>query len=129
VRLDSDLQQRILQLRHKVDAFVLQLEETVRPRIVPNTEAFAFFRRLLNYDCEKADAIHLRQDTFLDYDLSDSSLECHHTHLRLDDTFVRVITLKEPPAHTFPHLFQALYEIPSNLILVNEWQRESQGAI
>ncbi len=39
------------------------------------------------------------------------------THLRLDDDYVRVLTLKEPPAQTFPHLFQALYEIPSNLIL------------
>ncbi len=39
------------------------------------------------------------------------------------------MTLKEPPTQTFPHLFQALYEIPSNLILMNDWQRESQAAV
>ena len=85
--------------------------------------------RLLNYDLHKAHAIRCHHDTFLDFDLCDSALECHRTHLRLDDYHVRVLTLKEPPAHTFAHLFQALYEIPSNLILVNEWQREGQGAV
>src|SRR6202040_1278326 len=66
---------------------------------------------------------------FLDYDTGDSALECHRTHLRLDDHYVRVLTLKEPPAQTFPLLFQALYDIPSNLLLVSEWQREGQGAV
>ena len=129
VRLHGDLRQRCRQLRHKVDAFVLQLEDTIHPRVLSNAEAFAFFRRLLNYTPGKADAVRLREDTFLDYDLSDSALECHRTHLRLDDTYVRVITLKEPPTQTFPHLFQALYEIPSNLMLMNHWQRESQAAV
>ena len=68
-------------------------------------------------------------DAFLDYDSCDSALECHRTHLRLDDHYVRVLTLKEPPAHTFPLLFQALYEIPSNLVLASDWQREGQGAV
>ena len=129
VRLDGDLRQRCRQLRHKVDAFVLQLEDTIHPQVLSNAEAFAFLRRLLNYTPGKADAVRLREDTFLDYDLCDSALECHRTHLRLDDTYVRVITLKEPPTQTFPHLFQALYEIPSNLMLMNDWQRESQAAV
>ena len=87
------------------------------------------FRRLLNYAPAKADGLRLREDAFLDYHVGDSALECHRTHLRLDDAYVRVVTLKEPPAQTFPHLFQALYEIPSNLILVNEWQRAGQGKV
>ena len=108
---------------------MLQLADTIRPQVLSNAEAFAFFRRLLNYTPGKAEAVRLRADTFLDYDLCDSALECHRTHLRLDDTYVRVMTLKEPPAQTFPHLFQALYEIPSNLILMNDWQREGQAAV
>jgi type IV secretion system protein VirB4 len=95
--------------------------------VLPKAEAFTFFRQLLNYDPSKADAIRLTRDTFVDYDAGDSALECHRTHLRLDDYYVRVLTLKEPPAQTFPHLFQAVYEIPSNLILMNHWQREGQG--
>jgi type IV secretion system protein VirB4 len=129
LRMDAGLQRRCAQLRHKVAAFVLQLEEAVRPRVLSNAEAFTFFRRLLNYAPGKAEAVRLREDTFLDFDLCDSALECHRTHLRLDDTFVRVITLKEPPAQTFPHLFQALYEIPSNLILMADWQRENQAIV
>ena len=129
VRLDDAIERRRVQLRHQVDAFVLQLEDTVRPRVLPKGEAFTFFRRLLNYAPAKADGLRLREDTFLDYHVCDSALECHRTHLRLDDAYVRVVTLKEPPAQTFPHLFQALYEIPSNLILVNEWQRAGQGRV
>ncbi len=129
VRLDDDLDRQRVQLRHKVDAFMQQLEDAVGPRLLSKDEAFTFFRRLVNYTPEKADGIRLRQDAFLDYDTGDSALECHRTHLRLDDHYVRVLTLKEPPAHTFPLLFQALYEIPSNLVLVSEWQREAQGAV
>ena len=129
VRLDADLERRRLQLRHKVDAFILQLSDAVGPRLLPKAEAFTFFRRLVNYTPSKADDARLRSDTFLDYDVCDSTLECHRAHLRLDDDYVRVLTLKEPPAHTLPLLFQALYEIPSNLILANEWQREHQGAV
>lgn len=129
LRLDAGLRQRCQQLREKVDAFVLQLEDELHPRVLSSADAFAFFRRLLNYAPGKAEAVRVRHDTFLDYDLCDSALECHRTHLRLDDTYVRVITLKEPPSHTFPHVLQALYEIPSNFILMNEWQRESQAAV
>ena len=41
------LRQRLL---HKVEAFVAQLHDTVRPRVVSKGETFAFFRQLLNYE-------------------------------------------------------------------------------
>jgi type IV secretion system protein TrbE len=129
LRLDRDLERRSLELRHKVDAFVLQLEDTLHPRVLSKTDAFRFFRQLLNYAPAKSEAVRYREDAFLDFDLCDSVLECHRTFLRVDDTYVRVLTLKEPPAQTFPHLFQALYDIPSNLLLVNEWQREGHAAV
>jgi type IV secretion system protein VirB4 len=127
--LDEDLERLRQRLLHKVDAWTKQLHDTVRPRILPKHEAFQFLRRLLNYDPDKANAVGLREDSFVDYHVADSALECHRGHLRLDDYYVRVLTLKEPPAQTFPHIFQALYEIPSNLILMNDWQREGEGAI
>jgi type IV secretion/conjugal transfer VirB4 family ATPase len=129
VRLDDEIERLRRRLLHKVDAFVAQLQDTVRPRVLPKEDAFQFFRQLLNYDPAKAGAVRLREDTFLDYHAGDATLECHRSHLRLDDHHVRVLTLKEPPAQTFPHLFQALYEIPSNLILMNDWRREGQAAI
>jgi type IV secretion system protein VirB4 len=127
--IDAHLAHRYDQLRRKVDAFCLQLEDSTRPTVCSNPEAFTFFRRLLNYDAAKAEAVALAHEDFLDYHLGDSALECHRTHLRLDDDYVRVLTLKEPPALTFPHVFQALADIPANVIAVSEWQRENPAAI
>ena len=127
--LDAELHQLRQRLLQKVEAFTAQLQDTLGPRVLPKAEAFAFFRHLLNYDPVKAEAIRLARDTFLDYDAGDSALECHRGYLRLDDFYVRVLTLKEPPAQTFPHLFQALYDVPSTAILMNHWQREVHGTI
>ncbi|HEX7138397.1 MAG TPA: hypothetical protein VF219_11140, partial [Vicinamibacterales bacterium] len=129
VRLDGDIDRGRLRLRQKASAFCEQLQDSVRPRLLSQAEAFSFFRCLLNYDTRKARATRCHHDTFLDFDLCDSALECHRSHLRLDDYHVRVLTLKEPPSFTFAHQLQALYETASNLILVNEWQREGQGAV
>jgi type IV secretion system protein VirB4 len=105
----AHLRQRLL---HKVDTFVAQLQDTIRPRVVSKGEAFGFFRQLLNYDPAKADAVRLSRNTFLDYDAGDSALECHRGYLRLDEHYVRVLTLKEPPAQTFPHLFRPSWRFP-----------------
>jgi type IV secretion/conjugal transfer VirB4 family ATPase len=126
---DEEIERLRQHLALKVEAFVAQLEDTVRPRVLSKAEAFAFFRQLLNYDQDRSSSIRLARDTFVDYDAADSALECHRSHLRLDDYYVRVLTLKEPPTQTFPHILRALHDIPSSLILMNDWQREGQGAI
>ena len=53
----------------------------------------------------------------------------YRDHLALDDYYVRVLTLKEPPAQTFPNLLAALQELPSNFIAVTEWSREDNFAM
>jgi type IV secretion/conjugal transfer VirB4 family ATPase len=127
--VDHTLERRRRRLWRTVDAFTAQLHDVLQPRVVEKWEAFSFVRQLLNYDRDKATAVHLSRDTFVDYDVADSMLECHRTHLRLDDYYVRVLTLKEPPRQTCPHLWQSLYDIPSELILMNDWQREADGPI
>jgi type IV secretion system protein VirB4 len=127
--LDGELQRRATELRHKADACVLQLADTVHPRLLTREDAFTFFRRLANYDPPKADAVRWRPDAIVDVDMCDSALECHRTHLRLDEAYVRVLTLKAPPGQTVPLLFQALYELPSNLLLVSAWQRRDMDAM
>jgi type IV secretion system protein VirB4 len=131
--IDEDLERRRIELRQRVDGLVLQLADTVGPRVLTTHEAYRFLRRLLNYAPAKAEADlaggGVRRSRFLDYDVCDSQLECHRSHLRLDDDLVRVLTLKEPPARTFPHMLQRLYEVPSNLIIVTEWQRERAGRV
>ena len=54
VLVDDDLERARQQLLTKVEAFVVQLEDTVAPRVLGKAEAFGFFRRLLNYRPDKA---------------------------------------------------------------------------
>ena len=127
--LDADLADAQRQLLAKIDSLVLLLEDTVHPTVLPAPEAFRFFRRLLNYDPTKADAIPLAEATFLDYAVADSALECHRGHLRLDDYYVKVLTLKHPPSRTFANLLDGLLDLPSNLIVTLEWRREGHARI
>lgn len=127
--LDEAIAERRRQLAHKAEAFSAQLADPLHPRVLRKDQAFQFFRRLLNYDPMKADAVRLQRDTWLDYAAGDSVLECHRGHLRLDDAYVRVLTLKEFPAQTFPQMFRAVAAIPSNLILMSDWHREPQDRI
>src|SRR5260370_33069 len=69
--------------------------------------------------------MRLTHGYFVDFQACDSSLECHRDHLRLDDYFVQVLTLKEPPACTFAHLLNGLADIPSSCVIASEWKRES----
>jgi len=53
--------------------------------------------RTLNFSPVKVGLARLRYNTFLDTQLCDSFLECHRGHLRLDDYYVKVLTLRNPP--------------------------------
>jgi len=48
----------------------------------------------VNYTPHKADGVALKYDTHLDFYLSDSALECHRDHLRVDHFDVKVLTMK-----------------------------------
>src|SRR2546428_8604799 len=52
---------------------------------------------------------------------------CHRGHLRLDDYYVKVLTLKEPSAQTFPLIFKRLLEVQANYYIVTEWRKEDSG--
>ncbi|MGH9162291.1 MAG: VirB4 family type IV secretion system protein, partial [Vicinamibacteraceae bacterium] len=131
--LASALTQAEVTLRRKLDTWQAQLADTVAPRLLGQDESFALFRTLLNYNPSKH---HTRchYPVHLDYFLADSTLECHRDHLRLDDAYVRVLVLKDPPPRTCAHLLQPVYEIGavqedagedvSDLILCSEWRPE-----
>ena len=122
--VEDDLARACELLNNKADSFVIQLEGALGIERLDKSAAFAFFRRLLNFEPYK---LHtgLRYDRHLDYFACDSMLECYRDHLRIDGYFVQVLTLKEPPAQTFAHVLRALEEIPSNYTIANEWKRES----
>lgn len=121
--LEAELDRARNVLANKVMSFVVQLPEPIRADVLDKEQAFHFLRRLVNYAPYKAD-VRLKYDSYVDFQACDSSLECHRDHLRLDDHFVEVLTLKEPPAQTFAHLLRGLQEIACNCIIASEWKRE-----
>jgi hypothetical protein len=114
-------------LTGKVEALVVQLRDSLAVEPLAKEQAFQFLHRLVNYTPHKA-AAKLHGDALVDFQLCDSQLECHRDHLRLDDQYVQVVGLKEPPAHTFAHMLRDLHELPANFVLVSEWKREDSAA-
>jgi type IV secretion system protein TrbE len=68
-----------------------------------------------------------KHDTFLDFYLAEFHLEGHRTHLSVDDFYVKVLTLKEPSAHTFSLLLKGLLDVRANYHVVTEWKKEEPG--
>jgi type IV secretion system protein VirB4 len=114
-------------LLRKVESFILQVSDFLPVRLLDKQEAFRILKKTLNFAAEKIESARLKHDTFLDYYLCESHLECHRGHLRLDDYYVRVLTLKEPSAQSFPLILKRLLEVEANYHVVTEWKKEDSG--
>ncbi len=121
--LDTELSKALATLNQKVKGFILQVSDFVRVDLLPKQEAFRVLKRTLNFAPLKLEFARLNHDTFLDYYLCESHLECHRRHLRLDDYYLRVLTLKEPSAQSFPLIFKSLLEVQANFHIVTEWKK------
>jgi type IV secretory pathway VirB4 component len=84
-------------------------------------------KQTLNFDPEKLGPAELKHDTFLDYYLPESHIECHRRHLLIDQDYVKVLTLKEPSAESFPLIFKRLLEVGANFHIVTEWKKQDSG--
>jgi type IV secretion system protein VirB4 len=115
--------------RNKVTQWVHQCRDVIDLRVMNVGEAFTLLRRFLNYAPEKAEPIQLKSPHFLDVQAVSSELECHRDYLRLDDLFIQVLSLKEPPTQTFAGMFAGLVALRSSFILASEWRREDTGMI
>ena len=111
----------------KARSFLLQVSDFLTVRILDKHEAFCVLKRTLNFHPDKLALAKLTHDTFLDYYLPESHLECHRRHLRVDDYYVKVLTLKEPAAQSFPLIFKRLLEVEANYYVVTEWKKEDAG--
>ena len=114
-------------LCQKAENFRMHVSDFVNVRILGKQEAFAVLKRTMNFDPLKLELAKLKHDTFLDYYLAESPLECHRSHLRVGDHYVKVLTLKEPSAHTFPLLLKGLLDVRANYHVVTEWKKEEPG--
>ena len=127
VLLDREISKGQASLRQKVDSFILQVNDFLPMRLLDKQEAFRVLKQTLNFDPQKIALARLKYDTFLDYYLCESHLECHRGFLRLDDFYVKVLTLKEPSAQSFPLIFERLLEVQANYHVVTEWKKEDSG--
>jgi len=125
--LDTELSKVLATLNQKVKSFILQVSDFVRVELLPKQEAFRVIKRTLNFAPLKLQLARLKHDTFLDYYLCESHLECHRGHLRLDDYYLKVLSLKEPSAQSFPLIFKSLLEVQANFHIVTEWKKEDSG--
>jgi len=114
-------------LLQKTHSFLLQVQDFVSVHIVNKEDAFRVLTQLLNFAPQKIEHARLKHDTFLDYYVCASHLECHRGHLRLDDYYVKVLTLKEPSAQSFPLILKRLLEVQANFYVVTEWKKEDPG--
>lgn len=114
-------------LLQKARNFILQVSDFLTVRMLDKQEAFRVLKRTLNFHPDKLELARLKQDTFLDYYLPESAVECHRGHLRIDDYYVKVLTLKEPSAQSFPLIFKRLLEVEANYYVVTEWKKEDSG--
>ncbi|HZS72304.1 MAG TPA: DUF87 domain-containing protein [Candidatus Acidoferrum sp.] len=122
--LGSELDRALACLRQKAESFILQVNDFLEAEILGKHEAFATLKRTLNFSPLKLECARLKHDTFLDYYLPESHLECHRGYLRVDDYYVKVLTLKEPSARTYPLIFERLLEVEANYFIVTEWKKE-----
>jgi type IV secretion/conjugal transfer VirB4 family ATPase len=121
---EQEIKRRRALLMQKVSSFLLQIADFVPTELLRKEEAFLVMHRLLNLAPLKQQNAGLKHDTFLDYYLCDSHLECHRGFLRIDDYFVKVLTLKEPSAQSMALIFRKLLEVEANFFIATEWRKE-----
>jgi type IV secretion system protein VirB4 len=121
---DRELSRAESILLQKTRSFLLQVQDFVSVRMVDKQDAFRVLTQILNFAPQKIEHARLKHDTFLDYYVCGSHLECHRGHLRVDDYYVKVFTLKEPSAQSFPLMLKRLLEVEANFYVVTEWKKE-----
>jgi type IV secretion/conjugal transfer VirB4 family ATPase len=122
--LQDDIHDAQAALGQKVSSFIQQVNDLVRVEFLDRQEAFRVLKRLLNFASLKLKFAEIKHDTFLDYYLCESHLECHRGFLRIDDFYTKVLTLKEPSAQSFPLIFLKLLEVQANFFITTEWRKE-----
>ena len=122
--LEDEIKSAQTGLAQKVSSFLLQVNDFLPIELLDKQQAFRFFKQILNFSPLKLAAARLKHDTFLDYSLAESQVECHRGFLRVDDYYVRVLTLKEPSSESLPLIFQKLLEVQASFYVTTEWKKE-----
>jgi len=108
-------------LQQKVQSLSGQLSDLTTVELLGAEKTFRLDRRLVNFRPSKIQDAPLCGARHLDWQICDSELEAHRGYLRVDDDYVRVLTLKELPGETRPLILNGLLDIPANFHVVTEW--------
>jgi hypothetical protein len=104
--VEAELDAAIGELRHCARSFEVQTADTLRPSRLDSPKAFNFMRRLVNYDPDVISTSSLKYDSYLDYFIADTPVECERRHLSVGEHTVKVLTMKEPPSTIGSSLIQ-----------------------
>lgn len=110
-----------LRLQQKINDLSGQLNDLMRVELSGAEGIFRLVRRLVNFRPSKIDDAPLCGARHLDWQVCGSELEAHRGFLRVDDDYLRVLTLKELPGETRPLILNGLLDIPANFHVVTEW--------
>jgi type IV secretion/conjugal transfer VirB4 family ATPase len=110
-----------LRLQQKVNSLSGQLNDLMTVELSGAEGTFRILRRLTKLRPSKVQQAPLCDTRHLDWQVCDSELEAHRGYLRMDDDYLRVLTLKELPAETRPLILNGLLDIPANFHVVTEW--------
>jgi len=102
VLMDDEITRVQRLLVQRSENFILQVKDFMPAEILDKNRAFRVLKRLLNFSPLKIECAHLKHDTFLDFYLPESPIECYRGFLRLDDYYLKTLTLSEPSAASFP---------------------------
>ncbi|MFP5227940.1 MAG: VirB4 family type IV secretion system protein [Acidobacteriota bacterium] len=119
--IQSQIERDRLRLQQKVQSLSGQLNDLMTVELPGAEETFRILRRLVNFRPSKIQDARLYSARRIDYQLCDSELEAHRGYLRMDDDYLRILTLKELPSETRPLLLQGLFDIAANFHVVTEW--------
>jgi len=114
----ADRKQSIERLLAKAHSLRISLGESIAPRLLDQSAAFAFFRILLNLDRHVAERLKLKSPHLLDYQIVASRLNWDHQgRLFCGARKLKILSLKELPTFTAPNLFRDLAAISADMIL------------
>jgi type IV secretory pathway VirB4 component len=110
-----------LRLHQKIQSLSGQLSDLTTVELPGAERTFRLVRRLVNFRPSKVDDAPLCGARHLDWQVCGSELEAHRDYLRMDEDYLRVLTLKELPGETRPLILNGLLDIPANFHVVTEW--------
>ncbi len=110
-----------LRLQQKINSLSGQLNDLTKVELLGAEGTFRLVRRLVNFRPSKIHDAPLCGARHLDWQSCGSELEAHRGYLRMDDDYLRVLTLKELPGETRPLILNGLLDIAANFHVVTEW--------